>query len=144
MTSSPYPVHVNLKISISTNQVMWYLKQLQTLIWVNFLSYLVVSVWLNRPKSYFSNFRNITKIHYGNLVTSLWRNRTWPDSEKSLALYKFCMDYDAKRIRSIALTSFEKQIQNCSSLKGSPSENPFDFWNQCRIRLSPTLNSDSH
>ena len=51
------------------------------------------------------------------LVTSLWRHRSWPDSEKSSAPYKFTIDYDKKRIRSISLTSFEKKIQNCPSLK---------------------------
>ena len=46
-----------------------------------------------------------------------WRHRSWPDSEKSLALYKFSIDYDKKRIRSIPLTSFEKKIQNCPPFK---------------------------
>ena len=51
-----------------------------------------------------------------NFMTSLWRHRTWSGSEKSSAQYKFAIDYDAKRIRSISLTSFEKKIQNCPSL----------------------------
>ena len=46
-----------------------------------------------------------------------WRHRTWPDSEKSSAQYKFAIDYDKKRIKSISLTSFEKKIQNWPSLK---------------------------
>ena len=33
------------------------------------------------------------------------------------ALYKYLIDYDSKRIRSIPLTSFEKKIQNCPSFK---------------------------
>ena len=51
------------------------------------------------------------------LITSSWRNRTWPDSEKRSAPYKFSIDYDKKRIRSISLTSFEKKIQNWFSFK---------------------------
>ena len=39
------------------------------------------------------------------LITSSWRHQTWPGSEK--------------RIQLIYLTSFEKIIQNCSSLKKS-------------------------
>ena len=46
-----------------------------------------------------------------------WRHRSWPEVEKWTAQHKFLIDYDAKRIRSISLTSFEKKIQNCPSFK---------------------------
>ena len=73
----------------------------------------------------FSTNQYISKIHCEYFMTSLWRNRICPDSEKSLALYKFCIDYDAKRIRSISRTSFEKKIQNCPSFKKiSPLHSP--------------------
>ena len=36
-------------------------------------------------------------------------------------------------------TIIPRQKRYSDSIKGSPSENPFDFWNQCRIRLFPLL-----
>ena len=62
------------------------------------------------------DFRSIRKIHCGILMTSLWRHRTWPEFQKSSAQYKFSIDHNAKRIRSIPLTSLEKKIQNWTSL----------------------------
>ena len=41
----------------------------------------------------------------------------WPEVEKGTAQHKFFIDYDAKRIRSISVTGFEKKIQNWPSLK---------------------------
>ena len=41
----------------------------------------------------------------------------WPEVEKGTAQHKFFIDYDAKRIRSISITGFEKKIQNWPSLK---------------------------
>ena len=46
-----------------------------------------------------------------------WRHRSWPEVEKWTAQHKFPTDYDAKRIRAISLTSFQKKIQNCPPLK---------------------------
>ena len=46
-----------------------------------------------------------------------WRHRSWPEVEKWTAQHKFFIDYDAKRIRSISVTGFEKKIQNWPSLK---------------------------
>ena len=65
--------------------------------------------------SWFYYWKRIFDIH--DLMTSLWRHRSWPESEKSSAPDKFAIDYDAKRIRSISLTSFEKKIQYCPPLK---------------------------
>ena len=46
--------------------------------------------------------------------------RTLPEAKKSSVPYKFAIDYDKKRIRSISLTSLEKKIQNCPPLKKNP------------------------
>ena len=120
MTSLSYPVHVKLKI-FEVEKICHVIHQstpkgLQS----SFLALFsgirsVVSVKVMIFKTFI-----IGKIH-GNrheiLITSSWRHRTCPDSEKSSAPYKFAIDYDKRRIRSISLTSFEKKIQNCPPLK---------------------------
>ena len=63
------------------------------------------------------HFRQIRKIRIYMDRIWQWRHRSWPEVEKWTAQHKFFIDYDAKRIRSISLTSFEKKIQNCPSLK---------------------------
>ena len=64
--------------------------------------------------TYFFNFENF---QFNMDRIWQWRHRTWPEAEKSSAQYKFAIDYDKKRIKSISLTSFEKKIQNWPSLK---------------------------
>ena len=46
-----------------------------------------------------------------------WRHWSWPEAEKWTAQHKFLIDYDAKRIRSIFLTSFEKKYKTVRHLK---------------------------
>ena len=98
MTSSPYPVHVNLNIfnfekyshvipQTSPNSLM-------SLVFILFCIYSVLEL----RKSRFSNCRNIVKIHCGKFMTSLWRNRSWPEAEKSSAQYKFAIDYKKKEL----------------------------------------------
>ena len=120
MTSSPYPVHENLNIfnfeKYSHVILQTSPNSLLSLVFILFWN----SCALELRKSKFSNYRNIVKIHCENLMTSIWRNRWWPDAGKSSAQYKIAMDYDKKRIRSISLTSFEKKIQNWSSFKKNP------------------------
>ena len=38
-----------------------------------------------------------------------WRHRTWPDSEKSLAQYKFPIDYDKKELGRYLLPGSRKK-----------------------------------
>ena len=96
MTSSPYSVHVIGRIfNLGNHSQVIPQKTPKTLL----------SSFLTLFRSYstfllqFSTKQYITKIHCKYLMTSLWRNRIWPEAEKSLALYKFCIDYDAKRIK---------------------------------------------
>ena len=106
MTSSPYPIHVNLNISNFEKYSHVILQTSPN----SLLSLVFILFWnscaLELRKSKFSNYRNIVKIHCENLMTSLWRNRSWPEAEKSSAPYKFSIDYNKKRIRLISLTSF--------------------------------------
>ena len=67
MTSSPYPVHVNLKFSILRNIVMWYLKRLQNPSWVHIWSYFQVTV------HFCCRFRLIS-ILAKYIVNTLWRH----------------------------------------------------------------------
>ena len=72
--------------------------------------------------SSFSNFRSwqMTSLPYPVHVNANFpyvTNRMWPEVEKGTAQHKFLIDYDAKRIRSISVTGFEKKIQNWPSLK---------------------------
>ena len=120
MTSSPYPVHVNLNI-FNFEKYSHVIPQTSpnSLLSLVFILFCYSSA-LESRKSKFSSYWNIMKIHCENLMTSLWRNRSWPEAEKSSAQYKFSIDYNEKRIRSISLTSFEKKIQNCPPLKKYP------------------------
>ena len=131
MTSSPYPVHVNLNI-FNLEKYSHVIPQTSP----NSLLSLVLILFcyssaLESRRSKFSNYWNIMKIHCENLMTSLWRNRSWPEAEKSSAQYKFSIDYNEKRIRSISLTSFEKKIQNWSSLKKITT---LGLWKNIKIR----------
>ena len=72
-------------------------------------SFLVLFDCSNIAEIYFSKYWYITKIHGENLMTSLWRNRMWPEVNKGTAQHKSFIDYDAKRIRSLSVTGFEKK-----------------------------------
>ena len=63
------------------------------------------------------HFRRIQKIFIYIDRIWQWRHRSWPEVEKWTAQHKFFIDYDAKRIRSLSVTGFEKKIQNWPPLK---------------------------
>ena len=109
MTSSPYLVHV-IGRSCNFTKLGRVIPQKtpKTLLSTFLALFCCSSVFLLQ----FWNNQNISKIHYEYLMTSLWRHRSSPAFEKSLAQYKFHEEYNKKRIRSISLTSFVKTIQN--------------------------------
>ena len=107
MTSSLYPVHVNSRIFKieKTSHVIHHStpKTLES----SFLALLISLSSVVAAKVIVFEFYNHRENTWEILITSSWRNRKWPDSEKSSAPYKFFIDYDKKRIKSISLTSFE-------------------------------------
>ena len=127
MTSSPYPVNVIGRIlNLEKHSHVIPQKTPKALL----SSYLVLSRSYSAFLLQFSTNQYISKIHCEYLMTSLWRNRSWPEAEQSSAPYKVSIDYNKKELSGYLLPVFRKKYKTDRHLKNIHRLSDLQCWDR--------------